>query len=966
MNNNLPKFKLSNQLMIILFIISLFGGCLVLYFFQYYIKYILVNENLAQEVINRIENSLIFISIVIIVVAMVLSQIFAFIFIKYITKDTEKLMDGVNSISKGNLDFRISINSKNELGKLANGFNIMADQLRSYLDRISMDKDYLDSIVTNIPSTIVVLNSDHRIISTNINNDFKFNLSYAQINKIISHTADEIDVALSSDKVLSAEIKLPSGKPLSFLAFSVTISKVVMKNETAVLMTISDISKQKLVEEKLLKSEKCLAEAQRIAHIGNWYWDIITNDVFWSDEIYRIFGLSPGEIFPSRSNFLSFIHPEDRQMVYDAINKAFEDNNNFFDFDHRIILPDSTERTVHEQGNIYYDENKKPIRLVGIVQDITESKIAKDQLEKYTEKLERRTIELEEYNKELEIAQKQLKLAANVFENINEGILVTDQDGIINMINPAFTLITEYEPNEVIGKSPSILGAGKHSPDFFKEMWKNLKAYGYWEGEIWNKRKNGEVYPQWINISSIKNEAGEANHYVAVFSDISEAKRYEEKLNYLAYHDTLTGLGNRAMLHEGLKQAFFTSYCNNWTTALLYLDLDRFKIINDILGHIAGDVILHEIGKRLKKCVNSDVVVSRVGGDEFAIVLPYLKDKLQIVEVAEKILKTISKPFNVEDSELYVSTSIGIALYPSDGEEIESLFSHADIAMYHAKAQGKNNYQFYSQKTMGLSTSQLTLESNIRRALDNNEFHIRYQPQVDLRTGFITAVEALIYWHDPESDKLIPPNEFIPLAEETGLIVPIGEWVLNTVCRNNKLWQDKGYPSIPVAVNLSARQLLNKGLIRTIDDAFQKNNLDPNYLELELTESIIMENIEIANSILLGIKERGIKISIDDFGTGYSSLTYLKRFPLDKLKIDKAFVRDITNNMDDASIVRTIISMGLNLKMTVVAEGVESEEQVAFLKDNNCHLSQGFFFSPPLLADDLLLLLKNREPIYYQ
>ncbi len=584
---------------------------------------------------------------------------------------------------------------------------------------------------------------------------------------------------------------------------------------------------------------------------------------------------------------------------------------------------------------------------------------AEDVLNQYTIKLESYAIDLKKHIEELNSAHKQLDLAAKVFESTNEGIMVTDAESVIQSVNPAFTTITGYSIEEAAGNKPKMLKSGQQDQKFYEEMWKKLLNDGNWKGEIWNRRKNGEIYPQWLTINTIKDENDNTTHYVAVFSDITKIKRSEQRLNYLAYHDSLTGLANRLLFHDRLQQAIWQAKRNEDILAVLYLDLDRFKIINDTLGHSIGDRVLRQVAERLKKCVRESDTVSRWGGDEFTIIMQNIKLVQDVGKIAKAILGSLSQAFRHEGYELYIRASLGISMYPNDGDEVDDILKKADTAMYQAKLHGKNNYKFFSQSMNVASVERLTLETSLRRAIENEEFQLNFQPKVSLSNGKIVGMEALLYWQDPKQDIIISPGQFIPLAEETGLILPIGEWVIRKACLQNKQWQDEGLCSIPIAVNLSTRQFQQKNLLDVIDQALNDTKLEPRYLELEITESILMDDVEEAIFILKEFKNRGIKISIDDFGTGYSSLNYLKRFPIDKLKIDQSFVRDITVDPDDASITKAVIALGHNMHLEVIAEGVETKDQLIFLYEHQCNEAQGYYFSRPISACKFCEFLKK-------
>ena len=559
---------------------------------------------------------------------------------------------------------------------------------------------------------------------------------------------------------------------------------------------------------------------------------------------------------------------------------------------------------------------------------------------------------------QLKNAQDQLRLAAKVFENSREAIVITDAENRIVSINRSFSDITGYESNEVIGRTPSILNSGEHGREFFAALWSALKKDGYWQGEIWNRRKNGELYPEWLAISTVADEQGHILHHIGIFSDITERKMADERIRFLAQHDALTGLPNRLLLEDRLRQAIASAQRQGERVAVIFVDLDHFKTINDSLGHHMGDRLLKEVAVRLTACVRASDTVSRQGGDEFVIVLAQVTDPDDVAQVAKKVLAGVGQPYAIEGLELHTTPSVGIALYPDDGSDTATLIKNADAAMYHAKDRGRNNYQYFTQALNSRAFERLSLENSLRRALERNEFLLHYQPQFNLESGAVIGAEALIRWQHPDYG-LMPPNKFIPVAEDSGLIIPLGEWVLREVCRQNRAWQETGLPPIPVAANLSALQFRQENLVESIGRILRESGLAPHLLELELTESAIMKSGEATVETLRQLKGMGLRLSIDDFGTGYSSLGYLKRFPIDKLKIDRSFVRDITTDPDDAAITRAVVGMAQSLRLQVIAEGVETVEQADFLRAEGCHEIQGYLYSKPLGAAEFETFLRK-------
>jgi len=561
-------------------------------------------------------------------------------------------------------------------------------------------------------------------------------------------------------------------------------------------------------------------------------------------------------------------------------------------------------------------------------------------------------------------AEQRLQQAATVFESTLEGVLITDEKANTIAINKSFTRITGYTEEDVIGKNPRILKSGHHDAAFYAALWLSVRETGQWQGEVWNRRKNGEIYPEWLTISSVLDNSGAISHYVCVFSDISPIKNSQEQLTQLAHHDPLTGLPNRLLLNARLTHALQYAHRGGRHLAVLFLDLDRFKNINDTLGHSVGDELLQAVAARLLHCVRDGDTVARLGGDEFVVTMEGLRHAEDAAVVVRKLLAAFAKSFALAGREIFVTTSIGVSLYPDDGKTVGDLLRNADTAMYRAKEQGRNNYEFYTRELTATALEKFTLETSLRYALERDEFVLYYQPQLSLHSNRILGVEALIRWRHPDLG-LVSPAKFIPLAEETGLINPIGEWVLRTACIQAKTWQLAGLPPILMAVNLSGRQIIRGDMVSQVRQVLGETGLEPRYLELEITEGSMMHQAQKASSNLDALKALGVTLAIDDFGTGYSSMSYLKRFNVDKLKIDQSFVRDIPHDSNDEAITRAIIAMCHNLQLTVVAEGVETLEQQAFLYTHGCHEMQGFLFSPPVPAQQLASLLESGFPVQH-
>ncbi|MEW8084352.1 MAG: EAL domain-containing protein [Candidatus Thiodiazotropha endolucinida] len=562
-------------------------------------------------------------------------------------------------------------------------------------------------------------------------------------------------------------------------------------------------------------------------------------------------------------------------------------------------------------------------------------------------------------------AEEKLRLADRAFQNTAEGITVTDASGNIVSTNPAFEAITGYSHEEVLGQNPRVLKSGHHPDSFYKEMWDTLLLTGHWRGEIWNRRKNGDAYPEWLTISAVKDGNDETTHYVGVFTDISQIKEAQDQINFLAHHDALTRLPNRALFRERFDHALMHARRENASIALLFLDLDRFKTVNDTLGHPVGDQVLLEVSKRMNQIIRASDTLARLGGDEFVLLLEEQTDAQHAAVVARKLIDLFSRPMIIGEHELVVTASIGITLYPNDGDDPDKLIRHADRAMYEAKQQGRNTYRFFTQALTEGALERLMMENDLRRAVARNELILHYQPIVNLETRKLQGIEALVRWQHPEQG-LIAPGLFIELAEEIGIIGEIGQWVLRAACSQLARWDRDGFKVPRISVNLSVQQIDREGLITMVSEELNSSGLSPERLELEVTESMLIRNPELSRTVLSELRTLGVKFAIDDFGTGYSSLAYLKLLPLDHLKIDQSFVRDIGKDANDEAIVRAIIGMSKSLGLESVAEGVEEAHQARFLQQAGSDLAQGYLYSRPLPADEIFsnwIRTENTETI---
>lgn len=538
-----------------------------------------------------------------------------------------------------------------------------------------------------------------------------------------------------------------------------------------------------------------------------------------------------------------------------------------------------------------------------------------------------------------------LRLAAQVFELGREAVLIADQQRRIVSVNRAFSSITGHGQESTLGRMLEEILNCLQGDDQRRSIFDAVEANGYWEGEAWDRRVDGNGYPQWLTIMAVRSQGGEISHHIVFFSDISERKSLEERARHMAEHDFLTGLPNRVLLLDRLGQAIASAKRNGTKFALMFLDLDRFKFVNDSMGHQVGDKLLQEVGRRLRKCVRAIDTVSRQGGDEFIILLADIGQPKQVARIAHNVMNEVGREYQIDGHEFSVTTSIGISTFPNDGEDIDTLIRNADVAMYFAKTLGRNGYQFFNDEMNTRIQERNALEHTLRNALDREEFLLHYQPEIDFASGRIVGAEALIRWDHPQKGQLLP-TRFIAAAEECGLIMPIGQWVLRRACLQAKLWCEQGFP-LMVSVNLSAAQFRHKDLAKSVAAALELSGLEPQYLSLELTESMLHDTEGVAEAIG-ALKELGVKLCIDDFGTGFFCLSYLRRFRVDRLKIDRSFVHEISQEVHDSGLVRAMVTMAKSLDMQIVAEGVETAQQFDYLRAIGCDQYQGNYASPPL------------------
>ena len=686
----------------------------------------------------------------------------------------------------------------------------------------------------------------------------------------------------------------------------------------AIMRDITEIQAQ---DRALRESETLFQALARVAPAGIFRTNAMGANTYINRRGLEILGLTT-EADALGSGWARHLHPDDTEPLLQAWKIAFSQRATF-SAEYRFLHPDGKLIWVKGEAQVESDDKGTFLGYVGTITDITAIKQSEENL----------------------------RMAAAVFDNTREGIMVTDQASRILSVNRAFSEITQYDAAEVIGKTPKLLQSGKHEAHFFEAMWQALNTEGYWQSEIWNRRKNGELYPQLLSISVIRDPLGAVQNYVGIFADITNLKASEARLDFLAHHDPLTNLPNRLRLISNLEHAIQVAQREQKQLALLMLDLDRFKDVNDTFGHLAGDELLQHAAKRLTRRLRGADTVARLGGDEFTILLEDINLVSDSAKVADSIIKALEAPCKLANNvEVHIGVSIGISIYPEHGSTALELLQHADAALYQAKAAGKGCYRYFSETLTKAARDRFSIESRLRAAIEKDQLALYYQPKIDIASGKIVGAEALIRWIDPV-EGVIMPGSFISVAEETGMISRIGEWVIRTACAQGRHWLDQGLPPMAFSVNISANQLHHGDLYRTIRDILAETGFPATSLELELTESILMQREKEVLETLSQIRSAGVVIGIDDFGTGYSSLAYLKSFPLDVLKIDRGFVADIEYDADDRAITATIIAMAHTLGMQVVAEGVENEAQLTFLKTLQCDIYQGYLISKPLPAD---------------
>jgi diguanylate cyclase (GGDEF)-like protein/PAS domain S-box-containing protein len=815
-------------------------------------------------------------------------------------------------------------------------------------ERYLQEKNLLDATLVSFAEALLVWNSEGRIIRVNqallALLDYKEHQLLGQdVGQVISlndaangqNLTDKLIYLTEKNGRLTDHYALLLDRPHQPpLPVRVSANKISNAKSGCLgfVLQIRDDSERQQQEQALRESEARFQELANNLECIFCLSDIKQQQIIYLSPAYeKVYGWPINDKHTASSAFLNHVHELDREKVLlmvDCIQSQRGCDNSF-----RIIRPDGAVRWVRARCYpINKPDTDQVYRIACILDDVTARVLADIKLQQ----------------------------AAMVFENTMEGILITDAENRIIAVNNALTNITGYQEAELLGNNPRIFKSGDHDASFYQNMWRSIDDTGHWQGEINNRRRDGEIYPQWMTVNTIYDEKHEVINYVSIFSDISRIKESQNKLEYLAHYDHLTGFANRLLFNARLQHAIEMANRNQEKVTILLMDLDLFKDINDSLGHLVGDQLLKLLADRLKLALRTEDTLARLGGDEFVFILENISTPIEAQHLAEKIQAQLITPFILEGQEILITASMGISVYPDDGRDVQALVKNADTAMYSAKQQGKNRFAFFSHELNRDKLQRLTLSTEMRQGLNRDEFFVQYQPQVCLSTDKIVGAEALVRWMHPEKG-LIPPVDFIGLAEETGFIDQLGEWVMLEACRQCKAWHEAGLTEISVAVNLSARQFMYGNIVEVVKKVLRTTELPPQFLDLEITESGLMEQAEQVVLTLDLLKAIGVNLSVDDFGTGYSSLSYLKRFPLDKIKIDRSFVKDIPEDIQDIAITKSIIALSKSLNLNIIAEGVEAKAQQEFLIKEGCHVMQGFFYSRPLSVEAFEALLKNEK-----
>jgi len=696
------------------------------------------------------------------------------------------------------------------------------------------------------------------------------------------------------------------------------------------------ITDRQLAEASLRESEERWQFALEGNRDGVWDWNLVTNEVFFSNRWKEMFGYDENDVINNLEEWEKRVHPEDKAPFYDGVYRHFDPEiSPFYENQYRVLCKDNSYKWILDRGKVVlWADDHRPLRMIGTYMDITHRKLAEEQLQ----------------------------LSSRVFSETTEGIMITNAKGIITDVNPAFCEITGYSSQYVVGQKANILNSGKHPPGFYAEMWKALNEQGHWKGEIWNRKKNGEVFAELLSISSILDDDNKVLHYVGIFSDITRSKEQQEALVLMAHYDVLTQLPNRVLLADRFSRAVAHSKRNKSLIAVCFIDLDNFKPVNDNFGHDIGDQLLIEVSGRIKENVRDEDTASRQGGDEFVLLLGDIDNFSECEKMLKRINQSLAEPFHIDDKLINISASIGVSLYPMDGDDLDPLMRHADQAMYQAKLAGRNGFHLFNVDQDEQEIKKHILLKEIQLALSNNEFCLYFQPKVNMATGEVFGAEALIRWLHPEKG-LILPNDFLPIVERTELEVILGKWVINEALKQLDKWNQQGL-ELEVSINISSFHLQSSLFVDELDDALARyKNVDSKCFQLEILESSALADLDTISSIIKSCRHTlGVNIALDDFGTGYSSLTHLKNLSANTIKIDQTFVRDVLDDPNDYAIIDGVIGLANSFNREVIAEGVESSEHGLMLLLMGCKQAQGFGIAHPMPADDVSCWLKGYVP----
>ncbi|MFA9216030.1 MAG: EAL domain-containing protein [Sphingomonadaceae bacterium] len=850
-------------------------------------------------------------------------------------KPLRKLMRFSDRLSHGDFETRLDLSGKDELGRLASQLEQMRVAIKRLFEDIGQREERFRTIVTQVPGAVFRFRPDGPIDFVSDAIEDISGYSAAQFMRSTTHSWANLICPEDRKKQRRCVTEaIQSGQPYEIeyriLDASGTERWVAENGQPQhhdaqgkapwVDGIISDISQRKHNE---MRIEALLAEQSAILDNVMFGVMFVRNRTIVSvnRRCEELFGYEPGQmtggstsiVFP---NAFDFEAAGARQYPSLA-------SGDYFSEERQYQRRDGTLFWCMVSGYAL-DQNRANEGSIWVYADITARKEAEEKL----------------------------RLSATVLEHIADGVMVIDAGGTIVAVNPAFSQITGYSEEEALGRDRTLTRSGRHDETFYNALWDELQNTGFWRGEIWNLRKSGETYLEWLTVSAVRDTRGQTTHYVGVFSDITLVRESQEKLDHMAHHDPLTALPNRLLFHDRLQHALQRATREKEQLALLFIDLDRFKNVNDTLGHHIGDELLKQVARALSEKLREGDTLARLGGDEFIVLLEDVDGQFGASLVAEKLVAMFEQPFMVAGHELFVTCSVGISLFPGDATDLNMLIRNADVAMYQAKARGRNGFSFYAPSMTGEGVERLRLETFLRRSIEKDEIFLNYQPQLEIDTGRLIGVEALVRWNHPELG-LVPPVRFIPLAEDTGFINQLGKWVLFESCRQMMRWQEAGLVVPKIAVNLSAKQFERGSIVNMVAEILRETGLEPHRLQLEVTESVIM-NTGDAMVFINDLHSIGVGLAIDDFGTGYSSLAYLKQLPVQTLKIDRSFIKDISTDVNDEAIAIAIIQLGKSMNLSVIAEGVETEQQAIFLLRHGCNLAQGYYYSKPLLAAAML------------